>query len=297
MKMSSASLSIFFSATLLAGACSDKSNENQHPCKTGSEACQCYDNDTCDRGLSCFAKLCLDLNGGLAGSGPLPGAAGDDSMDDGAGAPSSGGETTSGGGKGGSGGSSSGSGGSIISTSGSGGVTSSAGKGGGGSGGSGGNTETFPPNPDGCALVSTCPECCETTGVFALDTLDADATSRYVTAFDVTTSAATAEFDFASSGEVGAIFFRFSTPQDIGALSISGLGTGGSLEIALVRANGKDGCIYPVQGGSLSPTPSTCWGLGAGPYAALPADQIEVRVRSVSAGRAAINVSSVQYGP
>ncbi|HYQ18743.1 MAG TPA: hypothetical protein VEQ58_23370, partial [Polyangiaceae bacterium] len=137
----------------------------------------------------------------------------------------------------------------------------------------------------------------ETSGVFALDTLDLDATSRYVTAFDVTASNATAEFDFASSGEVGAIFFHFTSPQDIGALSISGIGTGGALEIALVRGGGDDGCIYPVQGGSLSSIPSTCWGLGAGPYAALPADQIEVRVRSVAAGRAAINVSSVQYGP
>lgn len=295
MKTSSASLWILFSATLLAGACGDKSNEHEQACQAGTEACPCKGDGSCDDGLSCFAKLCLDLRGGFAGASSLPGGAGDGSIDE-AGAPSSGGEA-SGGSTAGAGGSSAGSGGSVASTSGSGGA---AGGGKGGSspaGGVAGSSETFPPEPAGCALVSTCPSCCETTGVFALDSLDMDATKRYVTAFDVTASAATAEFDFASAGEVGAIFFRFSTPQNIGALSISGLGTGGTLEIALVRASGKDGCIYPVLGGSLSSTPSTCWGLGAGPYAALPADQIEVRVRSVSSGRAAINVSSVQYGP
>jgi hypothetical protein len=295
MKTSSASLWLFFSAALLAGACSDKSNENDHPCKAGTEACQCKRDGSCDDGLSCFASLCLDLGGGFAGATSLPGGAGEGSVDE-AGAPSSGGDA-SGAGTAGASGSSAGSGGSAISTGGSGGAAGGGKGGSSGGGGSGGNSETFPPNPAGCALVSTCPSCCETTGVFALDSLDIDATKRYVTAFDVTASAATAEFDFASSGEVGAIFFRFSSPQDIGALSISGLGTGGALEIALVRANGKDGCIYPVLGGTLSSTPSTCWGLGAGPYAALPADQIEVRVRSVSSGRAAINVSSVQYGP
>ena len=165
------------------------------------------------------------------------------------------------------------------------------------SAGAGGAAKMFPPNPAGCARVTSCPTCCETSGVFALDSLDLDATSKYVTAFEVSASVVTAEFNFATSNEVGAIFFHFSTPQDIGALSIGGLATGGALEIALVRANGKDGCIYPVVGGSLSSVPSSCWGLGAGPYAALPADQIEVRVRSLSSGRAALNVSSVQYAP
>ena len=165
------------------------------------------------------------------------------------------------------------------------------------SAGAGGAAKMFPPNPAGCARVTSCPTCCETSGVFALNSLALDATSRYVTAFDVNANAATAEFNFATSDEIGAIFFHFSTPQDIGALSIGGLATGGALEIALVRANGQDGCIYPVVGGSLSSVPSSCWGLGAGPYAALPADQIEVRVRSLSSGRAALNVSSVQYAP
>jgi hypothetical protein len=283
--------------TILPGACSDKSNASQPQCQPGAETCQCHEDQTCDHGLTCFAKVCLDLAGGFGGASMLPGGAGEGSGDDEAGASGSAGEgATPSGGKTGAGGTGAGTGGSVITTSGTGGVHN-GGNTNGGSAGSGGAGQAFPPNPAGCALVSTCPSCCETSGVFALDTLDLDATSRYVTAFDVTASAATAEFDFATSGEVGAIFFHFSSPQDIGALSISGLGTGGALEIALVRANGKDGCIYPVSGGSLSPTPSTCWGLGAGPYAALPADQIEVRVRSLGAGRAAINVSSVQYGP
>lgn len=292
----------FFALTILAGACSDKSNnDSPPPCKAGAELCQCTPDHTCDAGLSCLASLCLDLGAGLAGAGALPGVAGEGSDGDAAGAPGSAGETASNAGTGGStlniGGSTIGTGGSTISTSGAGGTSNGGSGGRGGSGGSGGGADPFPPDPAGCALVASCPDCCETTGVFALDALDEDATARYVTAFDVTSSAATAEFDFQSSGEVGAIFFHFSSPQDIGALSIGGLGSGGTLEIALVRANGKDGCIYPVLSGSLSSTPSSCWGLGAGPYAALPADQIEVRVRSLSAGRAALNVSRVDYSP
>ena len=100
-----------------------------------------------------------------------------------------------------------------------------------------------------------------------------------------------------TSDEIGAIFFRFNSPQSIGSLSIYGTGTGGALEVALVRAGGLDGCIYPVVGGSLSPAPDACWGLGAGPYAALPADQIEVRVRSLLGGRAALSITGLQYAP
>lgn len=280
--------------TALAGGCSDKSKSDEHPCKTGAEACQCYANDTCDRGLTCFAKLCLDLDAGLGGDGPQLGGAGEGSLGEEAGSPGSAGDGPASGGSLSSGGSI-GSGGKL--NTGGGGTSSGGSISGGGSGGSGGGADPFPPDPAGCALVTSCPTCCETTGVFALDTADLDATARYVTAFEVTASNATAEFEFESSDEVGAIFFRFGSPQDIGALSIAGLATGGSMEIALVRASGKDGCIYPVQGGSLSSTPSTCWGLGAGPYAALPADQIEIRVRSTSSGRAALNVSSVEYAP
>jgi hypothetical protein len=146
-------------------------------------------------------------------------------------------------------------------------------------------------------MVTSCPSCCETVGVYALDTFANDATSSYVTSFEVTATSAIAEYDLFTSDEIGAIFFRFNSPQDIGSLSIYGEGTGGSLEIALVRASGKDGCIYPVVGGTLSPAPDSCWGLGAGPYAALPADQIEVRVRSALGGRAALSITAVQYGP
>ena len=145
--------------------------------------------------------------------------------------------------------------------------------------------------------TTSCPTCCETVGVYGLDSLANDATPFYVTAFDVSETSATAEYDLATSDDIGAIFFRFKTAQTINSLKILGTGTGGSLEIALVRAGGKDGCIYPIVGGTLSPVPDTCWGLGAGPYAALPADQIEVRVRSVLGGRAALSVTGVQYGP
>lgn len=298
MTKSSAFLWLLLGSSLLVPACSDDSKSDQPPCKLGTEACLCREDSTCDRGLTCFAKLCLDLSAGFGGASALPGSAGEGAVGEEAGAPGAGGEGDSPSGSGGMGGSLLGGGGSVITTSGAGGVPTGGRNNGGSAGSAGsGGAEPFPPNPAGCALVSTCPSCCETTGVFALDTLDLDATARYVTAFDVTASAATAEFDFAKSGEVGAIFFRFTSPQDIGALSIAGLGTGGSLEIALVRASGKDGCIYPVVAGSLSSTPSTCWGLGAGPYAALPADQIEVRIRSLASGRAALNVSSVEYGP
>ncbi|MET0793124.1 MAG: hypothetical protein ABW061_16510 [Polyangiaceae bacterium] len=281
----------FAAIAVVMGACGTKPNSDS-PCKTGAAACRCYANDTCDDGLTCLATLCLDLSG-VAGTGSGLGSAGETATSDAgaagaADAPSDSGGASATGGSGGAatntGGSSHGGGavsmGGAIST-----------------GGSGGSGNVFPPDPAGCARVTTCPTCCETAGVFALDSLALDATSRYVTAFDVTASAVTAEFAFATSDEVGAIFFHFSTPQDIGALSISGVATGGAFEIALVRSAGQDGCIYPVVAGELASIPASCWGLGAGPYAALPADQIEVRVRSLGSGRAALNVSSVQYGP
>ena len=292
---------------LLTGACSSNSND-AGPCKTGAEACRCYPNSTCDVGLSCVATICLDLSG-VGGSGPFLGSAGEGATSGTSSANDAGGSSSTGGSAGAamsmggsvSMGGSSNMGGSS-SMGGSTGVAGSSGTGGsnstGGSVGVGGSSSgAFPPNPAGCARVTTCPSCCQTTGVFALDSLALDATSRYVTAFDVGATAVTAEFNFDTSDEVGAIFFHFSTPQNIGSLGIAGVATGGAFEIALVRASGQDGCIYPVVGSSLSSTPSSCWGLGAGPYAALPADQIEVRVRSLSAGRAALSVSSVEYGP
>jgi hypothetical protein len=278
--------------TLVAmGACGGDKTANQAPCKTGALACSCYPNDTCDDGLSCFAELCLDLSA-VGGAGSLGQGGGDAETEGGAADQPTGGMNAAGGS-----GSGAGRGGSVNI----GGFNGSAGKGnsGSGTGGTGGtgNVETFPPDPAGCALVTTCPTCCQTTGVYALDAFNKDATAKYVTGFTVTEGGALAEFDFASYDEVGAIFFRFGTAQNIASLGVSGVGTGGSLEVALVRAQGKDGCIYPIIGGSLSPTPDTCWGLGAGPYALLPADQIEVRVRALQPGRAALNVTGVVYGP
>lgn len=269
-----------------AAACGGDKNANQAPCKTGSEACLCYANETCDDALSCFAGLCLDLPG--VGGAPL-GQGGEPAASGGAPDLPEGAKNA-----GGSAGTSSNMGGSFTL----GGSSGVAGKSSGGAGtGGSAPVDAFPPNPSGCALVTSCPSCCETTGVYALDVLANDATAKYVSAFSVSASSALAEFDFTGAEQIGAIFFRFNTAQNIGSLSVLGSGTGGSLEIALVRAQGKDGCIYPVIAGSLSPTPDTCWGLGAGPYALLPADQIEIRVRALQAGRAALNVTGVQYGP
>lgn len=277
---------------VVTGGCGSDKNANQPTCKTGSETCECYPNKTCDGKLACFAGLCLDLDGVGGGVQGLGGAADTTA----GGAPddtSQAGKSTGGGGTGSSTAGSSSLGGSI----------NTAGKGGsGGSSGSlgtagTGGVEVFPPDPAGCALVTSCPTCCQTTGVYALDALAKDATAKYVTDFSVTTSSALAEFDFTAHDQIGAIFFRFSTAQNIGQLSVLGSGTGGTLEVALVRAQGKDGCIYPIVAGELSPSPDSCWGLGAGPYALLPADQIEVRVRALQAGRAALNVTGVEYGP
>lgn len=289
-------LGVLMSGVVLVatGACGGDKNANPAPCRTGAFACQCYRNDTCDDGLSCFASLCLDL-GAQAGA-PSFGQGGDAEPAGGAPEDMPQGAKNTGGSAGASAGAGVGVGGSLT-LGGSSGIAGKSGSGGSGGGSGSGNIETFPPDPAGCALVSTCPTCCETTGVYALDALANDATARYVTGFTVSATSALAEFDFAAADQIGAIFFRFTTPQNIGSLGIAGVGTGGSLEVALVRAQGKDGCIYPVVGGSLSPTPDTCWGLGAGPYALLPADQIEVRVRALQAGRAALSVTGVDYGP
>jgi len=273
---------------VMVAACGGDKDANPAPCKTGSAACLCYPNNTCDGELSCFAGLCLDLEGvggALLGQGGVPESSQGGRTDElPAGATNTGGSA----------GTNSSSGGSFTL----GGSSSMAGKSSGGSGAGGGTTiEPFPPDPVGCALVTSCPSCCETTGVYALDVLANDATAKYVSAFSVDATSALAEFDFTSAEQIGAIFFRFNTAQNIGSLKVLGSGTGGSLEIALVRAQGKDGCIYPIVGGSLSPVPDTCWGLGAGPYALLPADQIEIRVRALLSGRAALNVTGVQYGP
>jgi hypothetical protein len=272
----------------VVAACGSDSKERDEPCKTGALACHCYANDTCDDELSCLSGVCFDFSLGQGGGDPGSGGAPEPSEGGAEAEPDEGGAS---------------SGGSIIAggtNQGGGGSFSTAGtSGSGGSAGSGGAppVDLFPPNPAGCALVTSCATCCETVGVYALDALAQNATNQYVKAFSASTTAATAEYELASSDAIGAIFFRLTTPQDIGSLTVMGQGAGGSLEVALVRANGKDGCIYPVVAGSLSPAPDTCWGLGAGPYAVLPADQIEVRVRASFAGSAALNITGVAFGP
>jgi len=280
---------------LVIGACSSKSDDHGQPqCKVGSLGCPCDEDGACDEDLACVPglKLCANLSvgaGGAFGDGTPDVPMHDDggaSSDEGgmsSGASTQGGTFSSGGlAEGGRGGTSAGAGGSIN-------------HGGGGSGGTGSNA--FPNNPAGCALVTTCPTCCDTVGVYALDALATDVTQTRVTSFNVTGAAAAAEYSLLASDEIGAIFFRFKTAQSIGSLSVTASGAGGSLEVALARAGGLDGCIYPIVGSSLSPEPKSCWGLGAGPYAALPADQIEVRVHSTLGGRAALSVSNIQYGP
>ena len=46
-----------------------------------------------------------------------------------------------------------------------------------------------------------------------------------------------------------------------------------------------------------SPPSPDCWGLGAGPYAGLPVDQIEVRLRADFSGAATLRVADITYGP
>jgi uncharacterized membrane protein YgcG len=157
-------------------------------------------------------------------------------------------------------------------------------------------SDPFPPDPAGCELVSSCPECCETAGVYALDALSNDATATFVTAFEVSSTLAEASFSFTGSGQVGGIFFKLAGPETIGSIGVDIGGAGGSLEVALVRANGADGCTYSVVGNSLA-SPPECWGLGAGPYAGFPVDQIEVRIRADFSGAATLRVADISYGP
>ena len=164
-----------------------------------------------------------------------------------------------------------------------------------GTGGSG-SVDPFPPNPAGCALVSSCTSCCTTTGAFALDSLSNDATRRALTAFTASASSASAGFSFSTYDEIGAIFFALAAPTQISWLDLDFTGSGGGYEVALVSGGGKNGCIYPISGGSLASLPDVCWGDGAGPYAGAPVDQIEVRVRSLGSGSASLVVRDLQYG-
>jgi hypothetical protein len=177
--------------------------------------------------------------------------------------------------------------------------TSNMGTGGAGNTGTGGagGAGPFPPNPAGCALVSSCASCCSTSGVFALDAASDDATSQLVRSFSASATGASASFQFTAAEQIGAIFFKLASPQDIGFLGLSMGGSGGLFEVALVEGNGANGCIYDVIGSELDSIPSACWGDGAGPAAGLPADQIEVRVRSTKAGAGSVSVTDLEFSP
>jgi hypothetical protein len=180
-----------------------------------------------------------------------------------------------------------------------GGTSGTGGSGNTGTGGSGGSSGggAFPPNPAGCALITSCSGCCSTMGVFALDAASSDATAQLVRSFSASSSSASASFQFTTADQIGALFFKLATPQDIGFLGLTLGGSGGSFEVALVQGNGKNGCIYDVLGEELDSIPSACWGVGAGPAVGLPADQVEVRVRSFTSGAASLSVSNLEFSP
>ncbi len=139
-------------------------------------------------------------------------------------------------------------------------------------------------------------ECCDTVGVYALDIDDDDVTAAVVTGFSVSSEYVEATFDFQSASEVGGIFFRLASSESIGSLGIDISGAGGDFELALVRNGGADGCTYTVVGNSLL-NPPGCWGLGAGPYAGYPVEQLEVRLRADFSGPATLRVRDIHYGP
>jgi hypothetical protein len=208
-----------------------------------------------------------------------------------------------GGASGGAGGSLGGAGGAVGGSGGVGGATGGvggalAGTGGvGGAGGSAGAGLDTAEKPEACVLVTSCPTCCTTAGVYALDVLSEDRTAQYVTNWAYSDTGLQANFTFTSLDEVGGIFFKLGALTDIGSLGVSAAQTGGTLEVALVREAGAHGCIYPIVGDALSPTPDVCWGDGAGPYLATPVDQIDVRVHATASGPAVLLVGEVVYGP
>jgi aryl-phospho-beta-D-glucosidase BglC (GH1 family) len=144
--------------------------------------------------------------------------------------------------------------------------------------------------PAACAIVSTCPTCCVTAGVFALDGDDPpnDRTVEYTTAWSADASEASASFAFEASNEVGAIFFKFDALQVIGSLGVVAGNTGAPLEVALVKDNGASGCAYIED--SLGWLVNGCWGDYDDTF-----DQIEVRVHSTSSGNATVTVTDVVY--
>jgi endoglucanase len=160
----------------------------------------------------------------------------------------------------------------------------------GGAGGSGGTGVDLTEKPAACALVSTCPSCCVTAGVFALDSYDPpnDATTAIVTNWSADASGAQATFAFRAANEVGAIFFRFSELQYITSLGVLAGGSDTTREVALVKDGGASGCIYIDNGSGW--VQNGCWGTPDYTF-----DQLEVRVRSYASGTATLTVSDIQY--
>ena len=79
------------------GACGDSKKADSSACEQGSEACDCYGNNTCDSGLVCRSDLCVDLDGSAAGNGGQSSAgAHSETAGDGSNSVASGGSTASG---------------------------------------------------------------------------------------------------------------------------------------------------------------------------------------------------------
>jgi endoglucanase len=174
---------------------------------------------------------------------------------------------------------------------GTGGTSGSGGTGGtGGTGGSGGSGVDLTEKPAACDLVTTCASCCTTAGVFALDGYDPpnDITEAIVTSWSADASSAQASFVFTGSNQVGAVFFKFSSPQYFTSLGVDYAASGAAGEVALVKDNGATGCVYIDDG--LGWIQNGCWG-----YPDYTFDQIEVRARSLGSGTVTLTVREVVY--
>lgn len=62
-------------SSLLLVACSSKTSTSSGgtACEQGSEGCDCYGNNTCDTGLTCLSKTCVDPSDGTGGSSSAEG--------------------------------------------------------------------------------------------------------------------------------------------------------------------------------------------------------------------------------
>jgi Cys-rich repeat protein len=182
----------------------------------------------------------------------------------------------------------------------SGGATPTGGKASGGTGGTvgtGGTQATggmssvnpFPPVTSACALLSGCSDdCCAEVGVFALDALDEPATETLVTSFTASTTSVSAQFAFTGSGQLGAIYFGLASRKTFEDLTIDMAYAGGNFELALSRGMGAEGCSYEGSSGAWELV--GCWPTidTGGSW-----DQVEIRVRSVSAASASLTITGL----